>query len=105
MASTVFHVKHISILAGDGLSSAFLADKPRVQILVLTAHAIDAEVFFRELAGSSALPPSKTGIGQKPENCNREFVFVSCGDKRSALLVDQFSVASNVVRNHRQTCR
>jgi hypothetical protein len=96
----VFHVKHISILAGGGLRSAFLADQPGVQILVLTAHAIDAEVFFRELAGSSALPPSKTGIGQKPENCNREFVFVSCGDERSALLVDQLSVASNVVRNH-----
>jgi hypothetical protein len=39
-----------------GLSQAFLADKPRVQILVLAAHAIDAKVFFRELAGGSALP-------------------------------------------------
>jgi hypothetical protein len=49
--------------AGTPLSSAFLAEKPRVQILVLTAHAIDGEVFFRELAGCFALPSSKTGIG------------------------------------------
>ncbi len=96
----MFHVEHISILAGGGLYSAFLADKPGVQILVLTPHAIDAKVLFRELAGGSALPPSKTGIGQKPENCNSEFVFVSCGDKRSALLVDELRVASNVVCNH-----
>ena len=84
------------------LSAASLAEKRHVEILVLAADAIQAEVLLGELAGNLPLLGAQIGVGEKAENGRRKFTLVAGCNQRSALLIDQLGVASNVVRNHRQ---
>ena len=79
-----------------------LAKKHRVQVRIALAHFFEAEVLLCEATGILPEPLAQRSIQEKFFDGVRETGFVAGGDQRSALIVDQFRIASYVVGDNRK---